>query len=70
MARGCPTLGCGGDPNYAAPGRGHVDGCTHPNHNYERGYIGETAIHWTERVDGPEVRPDLPSDGSSVEERS
>lgn len=30
MARGCPSLGCGGDPRYAAPGRGHVPGCKYP----------------------------------------
>lgn len=23
----CTTTGCGGDPRYAPPGRGHVDGC-------------------------------------------
>lgn len=26
----CPTLGCRGDERYAAPGRGHIDGCTYP----------------------------------------
>lgn len=26
----CPTPGCDGDARYAAPGRGHRDGCTHP----------------------------------------
>lgn len=30
MANGCPSLGCGGDPRYAAPGRGHVPGCKYP----------------------------------------
>lgn len=30
MSKGCPTLGCGGDPRYAAPGRGHVPGCRYP----------------------------------------
>jgi hypothetical protein len=30
VGRGCPTLGCGGDPRYAAPGRGHVPGCKYP----------------------------------------
>lgn len=27
---GCPTEGCKGDVRYAAPGRGHREGCTHP----------------------------------------
>jgi hypothetical protein len=26
---GCPTEGCKGDARYAAPGRGHIEGCTH-----------------------------------------
>ncbi len=26
----CPTDGCPGDVRYAAPGRGHIDGCTYP----------------------------------------
>jgi hypothetical protein len=26
----CTTAGCPGDARYAAPGRGHIDGCTHP----------------------------------------
>jgi hypothetical protein len=26
----CSTAGCWGDPFYAAPGRGHVEGCTYP----------------------------------------
>lgn len=26
----CNTEGCTGDTRYAAPGRGHVEGCTHP----------------------------------------
>jgi hypothetical protein len=30
MANGCPTLGCGGDPRYAAPGRAHIPGCKYP----------------------------------------
>lgn len=45
MGRGCPTLGCGGDPRYAAPGRGHVPGCTHPDHNYEKGYTMPDDYH-------------------------
>jgi hypothetical protein len=31
MAKGCPTLGCGGDPNYAAPGKGHIPACKYPD---------------------------------------
>lgn len=26
----CSTPGCDGDERYAAPGRGHIDGCRHP----------------------------------------
>jgi len=26
----CSTEGCDGDGRYAAPGRGHAEGCTHP----------------------------------------
>lgn len=26
----CPTDGCPGDGRYAAPGRGHIEGCTSP----------------------------------------
>lgn len=26
----CSTEGCPGDARYAAPGRGHVEGCVYP----------------------------------------
>lgn len=26
----CTTKGCPGDPRYAAPGRGHIEGCSYP----------------------------------------
>ena len=26
----CPTPNCPGDARYAAPGRGHIEGCTYP----------------------------------------
>lgn len=29
-AETCPTPGCDGDVRYAAPGRGHIEGCHHP----------------------------------------
>ena len=66
MAKGCPTLGCGGDPNFAAPERGHVEGCTHPHHNYVKGNRDATSLHRDERLNGPGVRTDLPSGGSTV----
>ena len=28
----CPTAECPGDARYAAPGRRHREGCTHPLH--------------------------------------
>lgn len=27
----CPTPRCRGDERYAAPGRGHIEGCTYPS---------------------------------------
>jgi hypothetical protein len=42
MAKGCPTLGCGGDPDYAAPGRGHIPGCHYP--------VGSYGIKATDRI--------------------
>lgn len=70
MGKGCPTLGCGGDPNFAAPGRGHVEGCTHPVHNYLKGYSDETSIHRSERVAGTPVRPDLSAERGALEQRN
>lgn len=34
-AEGCTTPGCPGDPNYAAPGRSHREGCTYPREGAE-----------------------------------
>lgn len=32
----CTTDGCDGDARYAAPGRGHIDGCRYPSDGWAR----------------------------------
>jgi hypothetical protein len=65
MLISCPTPGCDGNANYAAPGRGHAQGCKYPWVDPDQFKIHSNFVHEPDRpftyeagVDEP-VHPDF-----------